>query len=315
METARSLQLYVRAIRSMDAVHRAGGKGRSVLALSRVVQYLVEHAIDHPRQHLSLVAMKEEDVPYDVQHPVNRAILAIALGHRIGLNRSALLDLGLCGLIIDMGMLSVPMEIREKPGKLTAAERNALELHPLASARYVLSSGRLDISARRRLMSAFEHHLGFDLGGYPGVLRWETLHLFSRILAVCEVYDALTTTTTWRMAALPDEALSTLVEMAGKQLDPALVSAMVNMLGRYPLGSTLALSTGEIAVVYLNHPDPKDQIRPVVRVVVDTRGEAVYGSVIYDLRERDASGGFVRSALRMVKPDELGVDVTRTLFS
>lgn len=126
METARSLQLYVRAIRSMDAAHRAGGKGRAVLALSRVVQYLVEHAVDHPRQHLSLVAMKEEDVPYEVQHPVNRAILAVALGHRIGLNRSALLDLGLCGLIIDMGMLSVPMEIREKPGTLTPAERDAL---------------------------------------------------------------------------------------------------------------------------------------------------------------------------------------------
>jgi len=315
MDTARSLQLYVRAIRAVDAAQRSGGKGRAGMGLSRVVQYLVEHAVDHPRQHLALVAMKEEDVPYGVQHPVNRTILAVALGHRIGLNRSALLDLGLCGLIADMGMMSVPMEIREKDGALTADERAQMERHPLNSARYVLGSGRLDISLRRRLMSAFEHHLGFDHGGYPDVLRWGNLHLFARILAVCEVYDALTTTTAWRMAVLPDEALATLVEMAGKQLDPALVSGLVNMLGRYPLGATLALDTGEIGVVYLNHPDPSEQLRPVVRLVVDVRGDPVRGSIIYDLRERNPAGGFTRSAVRVVKPEDLGIDLTRTLFS
>ena len=315
METARSLQLYVRAIRAVDAHQRSGGKGRASMGLSRIVQYLVEHAVDYPRQHLALIAMKEEDVPYEVQHPVNRAILAVALGHRIGLNRSALLDLGICGLTADMGMMSVPMEIREKDAPLTEAERALMERHPLNSARYVLASGRLDISLRRRLMSSFEHHLGFDHGGYPGVLRWGNLHLFARILAICELYDALTTTTVWRMAVLPDEALSTMVELAGKQLDPALVSAMVNMLGRYPLGATLILDTGEVGVVYLNHPDPKDQLRPVVRLVLDVRGDPVRGSIIYDLRERAPDGGFVRSAVRVVKPEELGIDLTRTLFS
>lgn len=315
IETARSMQLYVRALRAMDALNRAEGKGKATLGLSRIVQYLVEHAVEEPRHHLAFLTMKEEDVPYSVQHPVNRTILAVALGTRIGLARGPLLDLGLCSMVADLGMLFVDALTLEKDGPLDQAERAAVERHPLDSARISLGAGRLDISTRRRIITGFEHHLGFDHGGYPAVLRWGNLHLFSRILAVCEVYDALTTTTPWRMAMLPDEALNEMVEMAGHALDPALVGAFVNMIGRYPMGSVVALNTGEIGVVYLNHPDPRDHLRPVVRLVLDPRGEPVTGSVILDLRERDASGGYTRSPVKLIKPEELGIDVKRAMFA
>lgn len=315
IETARSMQLYVRALRTMDALNRSEGRGRATLGLSRVVQYLVEHAVEEPRHHLAFLSMKEQDIPYMVQHPVNRTILAVALGSRIGLQRGALLDLGLCGMVADLGMLAVDPLIREKDGPLSPEERAAVERHPLDSVRIALGSGRLDIATRRRIITGFEHHLGFDHGGYPSVLRWGRLHLFSRILAVCEVYDALTTTTPWRMAMLPDEALAELVEAAGRSLDPALVDAFINMVGRYPMGSALALSTGEVGVVYLNHPDPRDHLRPVVRLVLDARGEPLTGSVILDLRERDASGGYARTPVRVIRPEELGIDVKRAMFA
>jgi HD-GYP domain-containing protein (c-di-GMP phosphodiesterase class II) len=310
---ARSIQLYVRALRAVDNVYR--GANRSRVALSRIIQYLVEHAVDEPRAHLALLSLKEEDVSYRVQHPVNRAILAVALGHRIGLNRSALLDLGLCALTCDLGMVGLPDDLLEKAGPLDPVERAAMEKHPLTSTLQVLAGGRLDTSTRRRVLANFEHHLGFDMGGYPHVLAWDSLHLFSRIIAVCETYDAMTTTTPWRMGLLPDEALAQLVELAGGQLDPALVSALVNMVGRFPLGSAVLLDTGEVGVVYLNHPDPRDHLRPVLRLVLDADGEPIRTPVILDLRERVPGGDFARSAVKLVKPEDLGIDARRAVFS
>ena len=156
--------------------------------------------------------------------------------------------------------------------------------------------------------------MGADLGGYPKALEWQGQHLFSRIFAVAETYDALTTSTAWRDGLLPDEALSVMMQEAGVSLDPALVTHMVNLLGRYPLGTTLLLSSGEVGVVFSTPVEAENVLRPVIKLLLDTQGEPVYGSQIVDLRERDEVGRFLRNVVKSVDPDSLGLDINRALY-
>jgi len=311
----RAIQLYVRAIRAVDHMRSARHRVRISVGVSRVVQYLVELAVEEPRHHLALIHLKDSRLPYDLQHPVNTAILAIAVGHRVGLNRASLLDLGLSAMACDLGVLQIPSEIREKTTPLSMIEQAEVERHPLYSSRVMLQAARLDLSVRRRALVTLEHHLGFDRGGFPAVLRWENLHLFTRILGICERFDELTTARGGAGGLLPDEALAQMVEESGASLDPALVAVFINMLGRFPMGSLLLLSTGEVGVVYLNHPDPADQTRPVIRLLLDARGDILRDPVVIDLREKGPDGAFTRSPVRTVDPVTLGVDLQRVLYS
>ena len=310
----RALALYVRACRALAATQSKRHKTRQVVNLSRVVQQLVELADDEPRHHLALICMKDASLDYQLRHPVNVCILALALGHRVGLSRSSLLDLGISCLVADIGMLDLDQELREKPGPFTRSEREELLQHVSDSVQFSIRGRQLDLAARRRSFVAFEHHMGFDASGYPDALHWEEPHLFSRMFAICELYDALTTTTPWRNAMLQDEAMTQVVEQAGHSLDPALVAAFVNMIGRYPLGTAVLLDNGEVGVVYLNHPDPAEASRPIVRVVVDSQGQPVRQARILDLRDR-ADGGYERSIVRSVAAESLGIDLKRALYA
>ncbi len=310
---SRSLHIYVRAVRAVSAMHLRLQGGRGHAGLSRVVQHLVEMSFEEPRNYLALVQLKDQG-DYEALHPVNTCILAIAMGRRLGLSRGALLDLGLASLACDVGMLSIPHDVRSKAGPLDPTERLRLEHHPLDSARECFRGARMDLSLQRRIRVAMEHHMGFDLGGYPRVLEWGELHLFSRIYAVSETYDALTTTTPWRDGLLPDEALAQMMEEAGTRLDPALVSSFVNMLGRYPLGSAVMLTSGEVGVVYMTPSDARHVRRPIVKLLLDSGGNRLAEPQLVDLRNQDGEGRYSHSVARAVDPESLGVDVNRALY-
>jgi len=310
---SRTLQLYLRAIRAVDSMQRKVGGKRMHLGVARIVQYMVDQAFEDPRQHLALVNLKT-DAAYSLRHPVHTLILAIGLGQRLGMSRAALLDLGLSVLTADLGMMELPEDLREKTTQLSRGERDLLERHPLDSVAAILEGSRFDLSVRRWMRCAFEQHIGVDMGGYPKTLEWENLHLFSRIFAVCETYDALTTNTGWRDGLLPDEALSIMLQEAGVSLDPGLVTHLINMIGRYPLGSVLLLSTGEVAMVFSMPVEAEHVLRPVVKVLIDAQGVPLDQSKIVDLRERDEIGRFRRNIMKTVDPSTLGVDVNRALY-
>ena len=310
---SRTLQLYLRALRAVDSMQRKVGGKHMHLGVSRIVQYMVDQAFEDPRQHLALVNLKTGS-SYMLRHPVHTMVLAIGLGQRLGMSRATLLDLGLAALTADLGMVELPETLRSKGSNLSREERDLIERHPLDSANAILEGNRFDLSVRRWLRCSFEHHLGADLGGYPKTLQWENLHLFSRIFAVCETYDALTTSTAWREGLLPDEALAVMMQEAGLSLDPGLVTQLINMLGRYPLGSVLLLSTGEVGVVFSTPLESEHVLRPVVKLLLDAQGEPIQESQIIDLRERDEVGRFLRSIAKTVDPVSLGLDVTRSLY-
>jgi hypothetical protein len=130
------------------------------------------------------------------------------------------------------------------------------------------------------------------------------------VRAIVDTFDAMTTKRIYQRQHLPDEAIAVLHEGAGTRFDPLLVKAFINCMGIYPVGSTVALRSGELAVVVESNPDPDRIHQPRVRIVTDParRRRAPF---LADLSLPDEEG---RAILRSVDPDELGITSPRYAF-
>jgi HD-GYP domain-containing protein (c-di-GMP phosphodiesterase class II) len=236
---------------------------------------------------------------YTFTHSVNVGILSLLLGKRIGLSRMSLEELGICGLLHDLGKVEISLEILNKPGKLTDQEFEEMQKHPLWSVRQIVRLQTPRDLKVKIFLPAFEHHLKYDLSGYPRTHREKNVSLFGRILAIVDVFDAITSPRIYRPTALsPDRALGVMWDGSGKDFDPILLKVFINMLGAYPVGTLLQLDTEEMGLV-LDSPEDSDRTRPRVRLLVaDGQGGFKKGKVV-NLAERDPhTGSFQRTIIR-----------------
>jgi HD-GYP domain-containing protein (c-di-GMP phosphodiesterase class II) len=273
----------------------------------RVVQKTVDLVIDKRSILLKLSTLRDHD-DYTYTHSVNVSILAICLGEHIGLTKNTLETLGICGLFHDLGKVDVPLEILNKQGKLTDHEFKVIQKHSLNSVRHIAK-----IKAPRKLKSKimlapFEHHLKYDLSGYPRSWRSEPVSLFGRILTIVDVFDAITSARVYRSKAIsPDEALRRMSESAGKDFDPILLKAFINMLGVYPVGTLVELNTGEIGLVSEN-PEQSDGAHPLVTILIPKDGQGYTRGETVDLSERETSGdSYKRSVSKTFNPALFGI--------
>ena len=227
----------------------------------RVVQTLCDLCIEDGHTFASAAMVRNADA-YGAHHAANVAVLSILIGSGLGLSRSSLADLGLAAVFIDTGLQKTP-EIVDKPEPLTAEERTAIGVHPMRSVEFLLEEKKLSKAALARIIAAFEHHRHCGGGGYPPAGRRP--HLFSRIIAVADVFDALTNQRPWRDAYLPDEALALMVRESGKYFDPLLLKLFVTAIGFYPVGSVVRLDDGATGVVVYSGGDAR-VTRPVVSI-------------------------------------------------
>lgn len=304
LRAGADVDLYGRALARVGTLFAEDRAGTQ--AFARVAQELVASVVRDPRHLLALIGVPF-DVAYEVRHPVNTAVLALAVGRHLGLARGALMDLCLCALAADAGMADVPRDVLAKAEALTPEELEQVRHHPLDSVRRVLEDPRLDVAARRRLVVAFEHHIEGADGGYPKVHGWSRQHLYSRVVSVCDAFDAMVADKPWRQGMLPDEALAQLLVEAGGRLDPTLVVALAETLGRFPVGSAVLLDTGELAVVHAAAPDD-DPSHPWVRLVADASAAPVSPGAPLNL----AVDG--RAVVRSVQPEPLGIDAGAAVF-
>jgi HD-GYP domain-containing protein (c-di-GMP phosphodiesterase class II) len=267
---------------------------------TRIVQALVDICLEDDHTFLGLSSVKEA-AAYAPQHAANTAVLAIALGDKVGLSKVELADLALAALFHDIGMRAAPSALVEKPGPLSEEERERLERHPIRGVEQLLAEPSFTKSVLRRIIVTFEHHSGVDGGGYPKMSR--PPHLFSRIVAIAAAYDALTTPRPWRKAFLPDEALGLMLSEAGKRFDEALLKVFVNSLGLYPVGTLVRLSTGELGVVAYSGSEGDRATRPMVALV----GSDGRPRGLVDLSERDADGQYRRSITTSEDPTRYGL--------
>lgn len=235
-------------------------------------------------------------------HSVNVAVLATALGMSLGYNRKQLTELGVGALLHDIGKLQLPKELLEKQTRWTEEEQEIAKQHTVYG--FELLRKQHDIS----LLSAhvaLQHHERLNGNGYPQGLSGKDIHEYAQIVAICDVYDSLTTPRPWRRRYMPHDALEYLLGAGGHLFEHSLINAFRKHIAVFPLGSSIVLNTGEAGVVCKVDPDYCH--RPVVRILKDGRGNEVLRPYERDLREElnISIVGFEGEDLFSVNPDTL----------
>ena len=197
-------------------------------------------------------------------HSVNVAIISAMIGLTLGYNALKIRDLALGALFHDLGMLTLPQTILAKRGPLSPAEQRQMEEHPVLG--FQLLRGRRDITAVVANV-AYQHHERLNGSGYPRNLNEEKILELSRIVAVADVYDAMTSERVYRPALSSSQALSYLRTNAGFLFDPKIVAALIKNIAEYPIGCRARLNNGKvIEVTRLNSVDGR---RPYVFCLPD----------------------------------------------
>jgi putative nucleotidyltransferase with HDIG domain len=197
-----------------------------LLEVEAVVRSLSVAMHSHPQMVLPLVQLREFD-QYTTTHSLNVSVLGMGLGERLGLAAGDVRAYGVAGLLHDIGKTQIPLEVLNKPGRLTESERDAMNRHPADGARLILESNKnLDLAA----VVAYEHHIMIDGGGYPQLRYRRPCHDASRLIHVCDVFDALRTHRPYRDAWPLERTYAYLRERAGLEFDAHLVEPFVAMI-------------------------------------------------------------------------------------
>jgi putative nucleotidyltransferase with HDIG domain len=279
---------------SLDNVHRV------VTDIAGVIN-------NNDKYLLGLTTIKNYD-EYTFNHSVNVAILSLYLGKLLGLNLEQLHLLGEAAMLHDVGKVRIPKEILNKQGMLTPAEWKVMESHTVEGAE-VLSkvTGISDLS----LAVAFEHHLHYDLSGYPKTERLREINLLTRLVTICDVYDAATSLRVYHAPVLPAKVIALIISKKGSFFDPVFAKAFVQMMGVYPVGSLVRLDNNELAVVYANSLDNIQ--RP--KVILVKQKMAGQDPVIVDLEEISSQTKvFKHSIVEALAPQAYDIDITEFFY-
>jgi len=223
------------------------------------------------------------------------------------MNKHTLVDLGMSGIFHDIGKSCIPLEILNKPSSFNDEEWKVMKRHPVLGVKELLRLKGVDALTARIMTGAFEHHMYYNLSGYPKVPYNKKVSLLGSIISIADFYDALVSSRVYkRTPSPPDDVLKFMISRSGTYYDPVLVKIFVNCIGIYPIGSPCYLTTGELAVVMENNPDPEKWDRPKVRIVSDRDGREVEGRVA-DLDNPREGRGIART----VDAEKYGIDVSR----
>jgi HD-GYP domain-containing protein (c-di-GMP phosphodiesterase class II) len=286
------------------------GRTARLKRVKRAVQLVVDQVLNNETSMLGLTAIRDYD-EYTFTHSMNVCIISVALGKKLGLSKVQLCDLGMTALLHDVGKARVPTEILNKAGKLDENEWKVIQAHPWFGALTLFSMRAYEEIPYRSILVAHEHHMKMDLSGYPKVVRPRTLGIFSRIVAVADAFDAATTRRVYQTVPVePDEVLREMWENPKRGQDKVLVKALINLVGVYPIGTCIILDTFEVAVVAGASVDRQQLNRPIVRIALDAEGGPVpLPGIEVNLSEKDESGAYRRSIVKVTNPDRFGITV------
>lgn len=210
----------------------------------QLVDEIAGSVMDSPGTLVSLVRLKSAD-QYTYLHSVAVCALMISLGRQLGLAEDAVREAGLAGLMHDLGKAMMPMDVLNKPGKLTDAEFAVIKSHPKRGHELLVEGGNASAEV---LDVCLHHHEKFDGSGYPERLSGDAISLVARMGAVCDVYDAVTSDRPYKAGWNPADALRQMAQWKG-HFDPVVLQAFVKSIGIYPAGSLVRLASGRLAVV------------------------------------------------------------------
>lgn len=244
-----------------------GVQKSDVEAVGETTQALIDGLSSHKDILVNIADIKMYD-DYTFHHSLSVAIMSIAIGMELGFSNTMLNELGLAGLLHDIGKVAVPIEIITKPDRLTSEEFSIVKMHPVHAANHLKERNLVNENIFNGIVG---HHEKLDGSGYPNHLKGDEIHPYARILAVADVYDALTSNRPYRIPNPPNEAIELVMGGTGSHFDERVVRAFLRKVAPFPAGSKVQLSNGEVAYVMKNYPD--QPLRPLVAV---ERSEKLY---------------------------------------
>ncbi len=230
--------------------------------ITEVAKSLVDNSTMHPGVMVSLDNLKSHD-DYTYHHSLSVSVLCIAVGSALDYSNERLMELSIAALLHDIGKTRVPLEILNKPERLTSEEFEDMKNHSAYG--YELVKDFDNLLSTDVLEGILYHQEKFDGTGYPASLAGYEIPEFARIISVCDVYDALTSDRPYRKPARPSEAIEFLMANKETHFDKRILRAFLKKVAPFPQGALVRLSDGTEAIVVKNHPE--NCMRPTVRLL------------------------------------------------
>lgn len=252
------------------------GRAIEAEAAAPLVEEISNSILRNPGALISLARLKTAD-DYTFMHSVAVCALMIALARQLGLDEKQTHEAGMAGLLHDLGKAMIPIEVLNKPGKLTDAEFELVKTHQAEGYKLLLAGngvGAMTIDV------CLHHHEKIDGSGYPKRLNGETMSLFAKMGAVCDVYDAITSNRPYKAGWDPAESIKRMAEWKG-HFDTQVFQAFVKSLGIYPIGSLLRLESGKLGVV--TEQGEQSLLTPKIKVFFSTKSQAYIPPEVIDL--------------------------------
>lgn len=273
------------ARRLMDAVRQ--GQPLDYQLVNTAVDHMTESVLTNKDALISLLRIKNRD-EYTYLHSLAVSALCISFARHLGFDDAQVKELGIGGLLHDIGKVKIPGEILNKPGPLTEAEFELMKTHVWHGCRILrettaISENSIKVSA--------QHHERLDGTGYPEGLKGDQIGQLGQMAAIVDIYDALTSERCYKNSIPPPQALRKLYEWSDAHLNRTLVEQFIAQVGIYPLGTLVRLRSGFLGVV-VDHGD-RNLLRPTVRAVYDTRKHSFVRPFDLNLSRKAAEDGIV----------------------
>ena len=301
---AAAQRVYATAVETAETLWQAAKAGEQPDpgAARKIIDGLARLVSQDRTSLMALTALKKYD-NYTFTHMVNVSALAMAQARALNLDGTLLREFGFAALMHDIGKVNTPLEVLNKPDKLTKEEFDIMKRHVVDGAHILRRTPEMPALAP---IVAFEHHLKQDLSGYPEKIGSRKLNLCTMIVSIADVFDALRSTRPYRKGLATDRIRNIMGEQGNPAFNQVLLKRFVNLMGLFPVGNLVRLSTEELAVVTAEHPS--DPFRPQVKIISDSKGERLEEPLLTNTWERDSRGEHPRAVVEAVDPEPLGID-------
>jgi putative nucleotidyltransferase with HDIG domain len=301
---AAARRVYGTAVETAESLWQSAKAGEQPdpNAARKIIDSMAKLVSQDRTSLMALTAIKRYD-NYTFTHMVNVSVIAMAQARALNLEGPLLREFGFAALMHDIGKVNTPLEVLNKPDKLTREEFDIMKQHVVDGAHILRRTPEMPALAP---VVAFEHHLRQDLSGYPENVGHRELNLCTQIVSIADVYDALRSNRVYRQGLPSDRIKAIMTQKDSPAFNGKLLRRFINLMGIFPVGTLVRLTSGEVAVV--THEHPSDPFRPQVKMVQDADGHRIEDPPLINTWETDGKGEFRHAVEEALDPDSVEID-------